>query len=129
MNSSMMWSAEARAASDGSETAVLQSELGMDMRLDTLREVTLALLREVESLRVSPPANIKRSGRLRDDVQRFEIDLIRSALDRTDGSQTRAAKLLGVKTTTLNSKIKRYKIVRAGYETRDDDVQEQERAA
>jgi DNA-binding NtrC family response regulator len=43
-------------------------------------------------------------------VQRFEVDLICSALTRTAGNQTRAARLLGVNLTTLNSKIKRYKI-------------------
>jgi len=45
-----------------------------------------------------------------DEVSRFEIELIRKALDYTGGHQSRAAKLLGMNTTTLNSKIKAYNI-------------------
>ena len=45
-----------------------------------------------------------------DEVRRFEIDLIRRALDQTAGHQSRAARLLGMNPTTLNSKIKTYNI-------------------
>ncbi len=45
-----------------------------------------------------------------DEVRRFEIDLIRRALDQTGGHQSRAARLLGLNATTLNSKIKTYNI-------------------
>jgi DNA-binding NtrC family response regulator len=45
-----------------------------------------------------------------DEVKRFEIDLIRRALDQTAGHQSRAARLLGLNATTLNSKIKTYNI-------------------
>ena len=38
----------------------------------------------------------------------YEVELIRRALKLTSGNQARAARLLGVKATTLNSKIKRY---------------------
>jgi transcriptional regulator with GAF, ATPase, and Fis domain len=40
------------------------------------------------------------------EVERFEIELIRLALDRTHGCQAQAARLLRIKPTTLNSKIK-----------------------
>lgn len=100
----------------------------MDNRLNTLREVALTLLREVESFRVSQPAT-KRSVRLHEEVRRFEIDLIRSALSRTSGNQTRAAQLLGVKITTLNTKIKRYKITPVGYEAIEGETQGQPTAA
>lgn len=43
-------------------------------------------------------------------VRQFEIIMIKGALELTEGSQTKAAKLLKIKVTTLNSKIKRYKI-------------------
>ena len=46
-----------------------------------------------------------------DEVKRFEIDLIRRALDQTGGHQSRAARLLGLNATTLNSKIKSYNII------------------
>jgi DNA-binding NtrC family response regulator len=45
-----------------------------------------------------------------DEVSRFEIELIRHALDITGGHQSKAAKLLGMNNTTLNSKIKVYNI-------------------
>jgi DNA-binding NtrC family response regulator len=45
-----------------------------------------------------------------DEVRRFEIDIIRRALEQTSGHQSRAARLLGMNATTLNSKIKTYNI-------------------
>jgi transcriptional regulator with GAF, ATPase, and Fis domain len=45
-----------------------------------------------------------------EEVRRFEIDLIRRALEQTSGHQSRAARLLGMNATTLNSKIKTYNI-------------------
>jgi DNA-binding NtrC family response regulator len=44
------------------------------------------------------------------EVQRFETHLIKMALGETGGNQSRAAKLLGIKATTLNSKIKLFNI-------------------
>ena len=82
----------------------------VEVRLNTLRETVLQLLEEVESLAISRPVDIKRGARYSDEVRQFEVDLIRTALGRTSGSQIRAAKLLGLKPTTLNAKIKRYNI-------------------
>ena len=45
-----------------------------------------------------------------DEVQRFETHLIRMALAETGGNQAKAARLLGIKATTLNSKIKLFSI-------------------
>lgn len=84
---------------------------GVDVRLNTLRETVLQLLDEVESLAISRPVDIKRGACFSDEVRQFEMSLIRTALGRTSGSQTRAAKLLGLKPTTLNAKIKRYGIM------------------
>ena len=44
------------------------------------------------------------------EVERFEKALIKLALDQTAGNQARAAQLLGLRATTLNSKIKLYSI-------------------
>jgi DNA-binding NtrC family response regulator len=75
--------------------------------LESLREAALTLLREVETLasRQGPDADQKLG--LHEEVQRYESELIRNALQRTRGNQRRAAQLLGVKVTTLNCKIKR----------------------
>jgi DNA-binding NtrC family response regulator len=45
-----------------------------------------------------------------DEVNAFQKDLILRALEITSGHQSRAAKLLGMNTTTLNSKIKYFGI-------------------
>ena len=75
--------------------------------INTLREAAMTLLREVESLASQQePPSTQRLG-LQEEMQRYESELIRDALHRTRGNQRRAAKLLGVKVTTLNCKIKR----------------------
>lgn len=74
--------------------------------IDTLREAAITLLREVESLASQQEPPLRRRG-LHEEVQRYESELIREALQRTRGNQRRAAKLLRVKVTTLNCKIKR----------------------
>lgn len=43
-----------------------------------------------------------------DEVERYEIELIKSALDKCHGNQTQAARLLHLKSTTLNAKMKHY---------------------
>ena len=76
--------------------------------LDSLREAAITLLREVESLASRQPhTNHQQPLGLQEEVQRYESELIRTALQKTRGNQRRAAKLLGVKVTTLNCKIKR----------------------
>ena len=44
------------------------------------------------------------------EVERFETGLIKLALEQTGGHQANAARLLRIKATTLNSKIKLYGI-------------------
>lgn len=44
------------------------------------------------------------------ELRRFETELIRCALAVTGGKQAAAAQLLGLKPTTLNTKIKQFKI-------------------
>ena|ERR1700730_13543162 len=45
------------------------------------------------------------------EIRNYEMRLIRKALQQTDGNQSRAARILGLRTTTLNAKIKRYQLV------------------
>ena len=99
---------EANVAETAEQTP---SQPNVDVRLNTLRETVLQLLDEVESLAISRPVDIKHGARFSDEVRQFEVSLIRTALGRTSGSQTRAARLLGLKPTTLNAKIKRYGIL------------------
>lgn len=78
--------------------------------IDTLRELVLRLLCEVQSINEFSPGRIDNSLDFYEEVSRFEIDLIKRALLQTGGHQVRAAKLLNLKVTTLNSKIKHYNI-------------------
>ena len=69
-----------------------------------------SIVREIQSLETEDGANPPDALDLQAEVHRFEAELIRSALVRTEGRQRRAARLLGMKVTTLNAKIRRYKI-------------------
>ena len=81
-------------------------------RLDGLRAMARSLLTELDSLGRPDAPDPDGKLKLDDELKRYEIGLIRAALDKADGSQTRAARMLGVKVTTLNTKIKRYQIMR-----------------
>ncbi len=89
--------------------------------LDNLREAALTVLKEVDSLTSNEPEPERKLG-LQEEVQRYEIELIRTALQRTRGNQRKAAKLLDVKVTTLNCKIKRYGIEVAGTDTSEQQT-------
>lgn len=82
----------------------------IDKRIDILRQVTTALLTEVKALAPLKTIKLDAGINFNEEVQTFEIYLIESALEKTGGCQTRAARLLKLKHTTLNSKIKRFKI-------------------
>lgn len=129
MSSAMNWRPEGQPTSDVSAVIHLQ-EASLDNRIEALREIALRLLEKLESLQSARPDRGEGSVKLCDEVQRFEIDLIRSALDRTGGNQVRAARLLGVKPTTLNAKLKRYKISLINREAKaEQDVHSHEMAA
>lgn len=78
--------------------------------LTTLKELTARLLREVQCISEVRPVSFENGLDFYDEVSRFEIDLIKRALLLTAGHQARAARLLNLRATTLNSKIKHYGI-------------------
>lgn len=79
-------------------------------KVENLREITVALLDEVRSLGTLRKVEIQDGVNFDEEVKNFEISLIIRALEQTGGSQLRAARLLNLKHTTLNAKIKRYDI-------------------
>lgn len=79
-------------------------------RAQVLKNLAVALLKEVQTLGSAGEHENKETIDFYDEVRRFEIELIRRALSTTGGHQVRAARLLNVKVTTLNSKIKRFNI-------------------
>ena len=92
-------------------TVAAQDQATSALKINTLKELTLALLKEVESLKeAQPPEGGRANVNFSEEVRRFETELIRWALLRTGGHQRRAARLLNIKVTTLNAKIKRYGI-------------------
>ena len=96
------------------QAANLLRDEAFESRLSSLKTVAMELLNAVESLKTTA-GNGNHRLKLHDEVRRFETDLIKTALVRTGGNQSRAAQLLGVKHTTLNAKIKRYGISLNGY--------------
>lgn len=85
-------------------------EITVDCLRPEVRDPELAFKMVKQSEGVSEEIDIARGVNFYDQVKRFEIDLIRRALDQTGGHQSRAARLLGLNATTLNSKIKSYNI-------------------
>jgi two-component system NtrC family response regulator len=71
-------------------------------------ELAFAMIKRTEGS--SAEIDIARGVNFYDEVKKFEVDLIRRALEQTAGHQSRAAQLLGLNATTLNSKIKAYNI-------------------
>ena len=78
-------------------------------KLDAVRILAMALVRALESGSEGDPGRGVGIN-LRDEVQRFEANLIKSALAYTGGRQRRAARLLGINVSTMNERIKRYKL-------------------
>jgi transcriptional regulator with GAF, ATPase, and Fis domain len=89
-------------------------------RVQRLADLAHILVREAETL-ASDKTFTEESNKLRtlniaegidfyDEVTRFEVNLIKLALERAGRNQAAAARLLHIKPTTLNFKIKMYGI-------------------
>jgi DNA-binding NtrC family response regulator len=79
-------------------------------RIEALRLLVLAVLREVDSLKrvvASRAAKRRDIVNLDNEVEAYEASLIREALIKCNGNQRDAAKLLRIKPSTLNAKMKR----------------------
>ncbi len=105
----LTWKAEDTITSR--QAANLLRDEAFESRLSSLREVAIDLLNAVDCLKETTTSSSSQTLNLDDEVRKFEADLIRAALVRTNGNQARAARLLGVKHTTLNAKIKRYQLL------------------
>lgn len=90
-------------------------------RLKKIREMASALIEEAAALQHDSElaqtsatlASLSANGGIDffNEVREFEIRLIKRALELANGNQSRAAKLLGLGTTTLNYKIKTYELL------------------
>ena len=79
-------------------------------KITTVKQLAIRLLREVQAMREVEVRSLGEGVDFYEEVSRFEIDLIKCALLQTAGHQRQAARLLKLKVTTLNSKIKHYNI-------------------
>jgi len=108
MNSTATWGIEeletVAPPVENSDSATARNSLA------TLQELVLRLLCEVQCIHDVNALTIESGFDFYEEVSRFEIDLIRRALLQTGGHQVQAARLLNLKVTTLNSKIKHYQI-------------------
>lgn len=107
------------------EVQILESKIfanEIDKDLSTVTDIIYLLVKslyELESLKENGRTEIKNSSSdnfptngvdFYDSVKLYKISLIKNALRKSRGRQNKAAKLLNLKTTTLNAIIKKYDI-------------------
>ena len=92
------------------ETLNIKKVNSVAQKLEAINRITGMVLREVEAIKPQKLDSVDTEIDFFDEVKQFEIGLILSALNQTKGRQKEAAKILGLKPTTLSEKIKRYEI-------------------
>ena len=107
MNSLTPWRSDRPELLRGNGDSALTSSRH---KISTVKQLAIRLLREVRSIREVEARGLGGRVDFYEEVSRFEIDLIKCALLQTAGHQRRAAQLLNLKVSTLNSKIKHYNI-------------------
>ena len=89
----------------------------LEYRVQQLTLLAKALANEIETLQAElssdnnrdKPVEIDEQGLdFYNEIERYEIELIKSALNHCAGNQSQAARLLHMKSTTLNAKMKHY---------------------
>ena len=94
-----------------------RTESEFERRLEQLSSLAKGLATEIEALQAELSRQRRQPKQIdfeKDgidfyaEVERYEIELIGSALKHCNGNQSRAAKLLQLKSTTLNAKMKHY---------------------
>lgn len=78
------------------------------MKRSMLNDLARILLNEID--RMEESANGKPALNFYEEVENFERSLIEQALSTARGNQTQAARMLGMKKSTLNDKIRVYNI-------------------
>ena len=106
----------------------LNQRAGADIRLRllTLKDLAHAFLEELGTVgdRDGKASAEAAEGPIDfyDEVRRFEVEMIQSALRRTNGVQTEAASLLGLKPSTLHAKIKQYRLSASDFTLRNSSA-------
>ena len=107
-------------------TAIVDTDLALKHRIETLAALVSALMAEVDRLSAelsrtkkylpnhNSEADFSQASIIDEgidfyrEIELYEIELIKRALHRVRGCQRRAAELLGLNPTTLNAKIKHF---------------------
>lgn len=79
-------------------------------KVRSLKLLVMKLQKELETLNEVVPPDIASGIDFYHEVAHFESELIKRALILMGGNQVKAAKLLNLNSTTLNAKVKYYRI-------------------
>ena len=104
------WPGNVRELENVIERAVIVARDTVLQRSDLREEILKPRRASQASGQTADQIDVSKGISFYDEVNRFQIELIKRALEITGGHQSRAAKLLGMNTTTLNSKIRYYNI-------------------
>ncbi len=85
----------------------LEISVAVNNRLEALKTLSNSISGQIAAIQREERVAGQNRIDLAEEVNRYEADLIRCALFRTGGRQRQAARLLNVKVSTLNAKIKR----------------------
>jgi hypothetical protein len=89
----------------------LLSERKAGPNVNMLRRLANLIIKEVGDIEESSELQLGNGFKLDAYLEKFEINIIRYALQLAGYNQLAASRLLGIKPTTLNAKIKRYNIM------------------
>lgn len=92
-------------------------EMALAVKIDCLKTLIHAFLAEVDHIERTRGSHSSGRLNLREEVHRFELNLISSALKQSGNEPRLAARLLGVHFNTLHSRMKSYGISAAQTES------------
>jgi DNA-binding NtrC family response regulator len=88
----------------------LDAQVSLHNGIDSLNRLVAELAAAVETLEEPEVPSIENGLDFYAEVRKFEMSLIQRALKYTGGAQNKAAVILKMKHSTLNSKIKSYRL-------------------
>lgn len=78
--------------------------------VNMLKRLAKLMMDEVSEIEETGELQLGEGFKLDNYIEQFEINIIRYALQLSGNNQLTASRLLGIKATTLNAKIKRFKL-------------------
>jgi DNA-binding NtrC family response regulator len=78
--------------------------------VNMLKRLAKLMMDEVSEIEETGELQLGDGFKLDNYIEQFEINIIRYALQLSGNNQLTASRLLGIKATTLNAKIKRFKL-------------------